>query len=101
MSLIELPVETIALIGGVVLGLLGLLIQWIGAYLPWLGTFLEQYKQEWGMALSALLVAWLQNALPGAELAGISVLAVQLVVAIAVFALGKLGLRKAKVQGFI
>ena len=100
MSFVELPIETIALIGGIVLGLLGLVIQWVGDYLPWLGNFLEQFKREWGIALSAMLVAWMQNVLPGAEWAGVSVLAVQLVVAIIVIALGKLGLGAAGVRAF-
>ena len=97
---IELPQPTIVAIGGIVLAAFGLLIQWISGYAPWLAAFLEGYKLEWGMGLSALLVAWMQNALPGGDLAGVSILAVQLVVAVIVYALGKLGLAKAKVAGF-
>lgn len=100
MSFVELPIETVALIGGVVTALLGLLVKWVGGYVPWLAVFLEKYQTEWGVALSAALVVWIQNALPGAELAGISLLVVQLVIAIVVYALGKLGLASYGVRGF-
>jgi len=97
---IELPQPTIVAIGGIVLAVLGLLIQWVSAYIPWLGSFLEQFKFEWGVALSAALVAWMQNALPGGELAGISTLAVQLVVALVLYGLAKVGLASRGVAGF-
>lgn len=101
MSFVELPVVTQIAIGGIVTALLSLLIQYAGGYAPWLGAFLAKYKEEWGVAISAALVAYIQNALPGAEYAGVSVLAVQLVVAIVVLVLVKYGLAKARVRGFV
>lgn len=98
--LIELPSNVIASIGGIVLALLGLAIHYIGSYVPWLESFLEKYRQEWGVALSAILVAWIQNGLPGGEYLEVSTLAVQLVVAAVVLGLSKLGLARLGVRGF-
>lgn len=100
MTFVDLPVVTQIAIGGIVTALLSLLIQFVGSYVPWLEAFLAKYKEEWGVAISAALVAWIQNALPGAEYAGVSVMAVQLVVAIVVLVLAKYGLAKARVRGF-
>lgn len=100
MWLIDLPTNTEVLIGGLVMALLGLLVNWVAAYVPWLGVFLEKYKTEWGVTLAALFVGYLETNLPGGEYAELSVLGVQLVVAAILLALGKLGLGKAGVRGF-
>lgn len=101
MTFVELPVVAQIAIGGIVTALLSLLVQFVGSYVPWLGEFLKKYAQEWGVTISAALVAYIQNALPGAEYAGVSVLAVQLVVTIVVLVLAKYGLAKARVRGFV
>ncbi len=93
--LIELPEPTVAAVVALVIALLGVLIRFVATYSPWLGEFLEKYREEWGTALGILLVNILQTYLPGGEWAGASILLVQLVVAVAVVLLAKLGLRKA------
>lgn len=98
--LIALPAETQTAIVGIFVGLVALAVKWVGSKWPWLGALLEAYATEWGMALAAIVIAWVQNTLPGGDLAGISVLAVQLVVAVIVYVLGKLGLGAAGVNGF-
>ena len=97
---VELPQPTIAAIAGIVLALMGLLVKWVSAYVPWLGEFLKQFEGSWGAALTTAIVVWLQNVLPGGDLSNISVLAVQLIVALVVYGLGKVGLARAKVAGF-
>ncbi len=98
--LIELPEPTVAAVVALVVALLGVLIRLVSTYSPWLGEFLEKYREEWGTALGILLVNILQTYLPGGEWAGASILIVQLVVAVAVVLLAKLGLRKAGVRNF-
>lgn len=94
--LIELPVETQTALFGVVAGLLGLLIRWVSAKVPvWLGNILKSYEAAWAMTLGALVVGLVEANMPGGEVAGISMLAVQLFVAVAVYVLGKLGLEAA------
>lgn len=98
--LIELPVETSAAVVALVIALLGVAIRFVSMYVPWLGEFLEKYKEEWGTALGILVVNILQQYLPGGEWAGVMVMSVQLVVAVAVVLLAKFGLAKAGVRGF-
>lgn len=98
--LIELPEPTVAAVVALVVTLLGVLIRLVSTYSPWLGAFLEKYREEWGTALGILLVNILNTYLPGGEWAGASVLLVQLIVAVAVVLLAKLGLRKAGARNF-
>lgn len=98
--LIELPSETAAAVIALVVALVGVAIRFVAMYVPWLGDFLDKYKEEWGTALGIVVVNVLNTYLPGGEWAGVSVLAVQLVVAVVVVLLAKLGLKKAGVRGF-
>ena len=100
MWLVDLPVDTQIAIGGVVLAILGLAIKYLTIYVPWLGDFLNKYKEEWALAVSGALITWLSNTLPGGEYEGVSILGVQLVVAIIVLVLTKLGLSRLGVRGF-
>lgn len=93
--LVQLPEPTVAAVIALVVALLGVLIRLVSTYSPWLGEFLEKYREEWGTAIGILLVNILQTYLPGGEWAGASILIVQLVVAVAVVLLAKLGFRKA------
>lgn len=93
--LVELPEPVVASVVALVVALLGVLIRLIATYSPWLGEFLEKYREEWGVGLGVLLVNTLQTYLPGGEWASVSVLAVELIVAVAAVLLAKLGLRKA------
>jgi len=93
--LVSLPDPTIAAVISVVIALLGVLIRLIALKVPWLGDFLNTYKEEWGTALGILLVNVLQTYLPGGEWAGVSVLGVELIVAVVTVLLAKYGFRKA------
>jgi hypothetical protein len=97
---VELPSNTQLAIGGIVLAAFNLLIQYVLAYVPWLAEFVGKYKGEWASALTVALLSWLQNVLPGGEYADVSVLGVQLVVAIVLVVLAKYGLRRAGVRAF-
>lgn len=84
---VELPQEAQLAIVGLAVVLVDLAVTAAIAYVPWL-AFLEAYKEEWGLALGALAIQLLQNALPGGEYAAISILAVQLVLAILAVVMG-------------
>lgn len=84
---VELPQSVQLAVIGLVVVLVDLAVTAAIAYLPWL-AFLEPYKEEWGLALGALAVQFLQNALPGGEYTAISILAVQLVLAILAVVMG-------------
>lgn len=81
MWFVELPAETQLAVIAAIAALVDLAITAAIAYAPWL-SWLEPYKEEWGMAAGAAALAFLQNALPGGEWAEVSILAVQLVLAI-------------------
>jgi hypothetical protein len=59
-------------------------------------AFLLPYAREWGLALSALVIPWLENLLPGGAFAYASILAVQFVLAViaGVLAMQKLFVRR-------
>lgn len=65
---VSLPDDMKATITGLIIGVLGLAIDYlIGVLPPWLGpigAFLKKYQQEWGLAIAAALITWLENALP-------------------------------------
>ena len=100
MSFVELPQNVQAAVIAVVVALLGVLVRLIAMYVPWLGEFLEKYKEEWGTALGVFLVNILQQYLPGGEWAGVSILGVELVVAVAVILIAKYLLARAGARGF-
>ena len=87
MSFVELPQSVQLAIVGLVVVLVDLGVTALIAYAPWL-AFLEAYKEEWGLALGALAVTVLQNWLPGGEYTQISILAVQLILAILAVVMG-------------
>lgn len=97
---VELPNDTKVAIGSIVLTVLSLAVAYISSVVPWLGEFLKKYKEEWALAVTAALIQWLQNLLPGGAYTDISTLSVQLVVAIVLVLLAKLALAKLKVKGF-
>jgi hypothetical protein len=98
---IDLPAPTEGAILGIVLAVLTLAIQFLASYVPWLAAFLEQYKQEWAIALTGALVLALEAWLPGGDWADVSILGVQIVVAVLVIALGRIALNKLRVRGFM
>lgn len=101
MNLVELPLETQTAVIALVIALVGVLIRGIANYVPWLGGLLEKYKEEYGTTLGVILVNALQAWLPGGEWASVSVLGVELVVAVIVVLLAKAGLRKMGVRGLM
>jgi hypothetical protein len=77
---VELPGDVQLSITLLITAFVGLVILYIGQKLPWSLPILEKYKEVIALDLSALLILWLQNALPtGSD--EISILAVKLVVA--------------------
>lgn len=59
----------------------GWLFAYIGSFAPWSVPFLEKYKMEISLALSAAFIGWLENLLPSAY-PEISILVVELVLAL-------------------
>jgi hypothetical protein len=100
MWFVELPSETQVAIGVAIMVLVNILASFVVAYVPWLDGFIGKYKEEWAIALSGIVVVWLQNVLPEAY-PDLSVLAVQFVVGVVLALLAKYGLAKAKVKAFI
>jgi hypothetical protein len=60
---VPLPSDVQLLIQALVVALVALAINWVIVAVPWL-SFLENYAQEWGLLLAALLIDFIQNALP-------------------------------------
>ena len=77
---VDIPVEQELAITALVIALVNLAVTALISYAPWL-AFLEEYKEEFAMAASAVAVAALENWLPSAY-PEISILAVALVLAI-------------------
>jgi len=98
--LISLPPDTQAAVVALVVAGIGILIRLVANYVPWLGEFLDKYKEEWGTAVGIYLVNLLQTYLPGGEWAGVSILLVQVVVAVLTVVIGKALFRKAGARGF-
>jgi len=97
---VELPSDTQIAIGVAIMALVNILTSLVVAYVPWLDGFIGKYKEEWAIALSGAVVAWLQNILPEAY-PELSVLAVQFVAGVILALLAKYGLAKLKVKAFI
>ena len=96
---VQLPDATRLAMTGVVVALVGLLFAKLGEYVPWSVPFLEKYKEEISLTLAAVVVGYVENALPSAY-PEISILVIQLVLAV----LASIGLfkvfGKAGVKGF-
>jgi hypothetical protein len=63
MTFVQLPSDVQLLIQALVVALVALAINWVIVAVPWL-SFLANYAQEWGLLLAALLIDFIQNALP-------------------------------------
>ena len=83
MFFVDLPASVELSITAAVTAAFYLLARFIVAQLPWLGGFFERYAAEWALGLSVAFIGVLENFLPEAY-PEISVLAVQLVLAILV-----------------
>ena len=60
---VPLPSDVQLLIQGAVVALVALAINFVIVRVKWL-AFLAAYAQEWGLLVSALLIDYIQNALP-------------------------------------
>ena len=98
--LVDLPEPVQVSVIAATIAVVALLVRLVSMYVPWLGMFLEKYKEEWGTSVGILLVNLLEQWLPGGEWVGVSILAVQLVVAVVIVVLGKYLFRKAGARGF-
>jgi len=95
---VELPDEQKIAISGIFVAVFALLFDATIGRLPWL-EFFRQYQEAWALAASALSTAWLQNLLPtGFE--DLSIKAVALLIAIALYLLGRTWLVRRNVSGF-
>lgn len=60
---VALPDNIQVSITGLVVAVVAFAFNWVIGIAPWL-KFLRAYEQEWSLALSALVISWLQNLLP-------------------------------------
>ena len=96
---VQLPDAQRLVITAIVVAVVGLLFAKIGEALPWTVPFLTKYKEEISLALAAVVIGFIENALPSAY-PEISLLVVELVLAVlAAIGLFKV-LGKAGVKGF-
>ena len=63
MNFVALPTDVQLAILAVVIAAVAFAIQWVIVAVPWL-AFLANYAREWALLLSALLIDFIQNALP-------------------------------------
>jgi hypothetical protein len=100
MFFVDLPSNVELGVTALIVGLFDVAILWTIARAPFL-KFFSAYKEEWGLALSAAFLAWLEGFLPSSH-PEISVLAVTLGLAIfaAIGFFKKFAARRG-VQGFI
>jgi hypothetical protein len=96
---VELPDEQKIAISGIFVAVFALLFDAAIGRLSWL-EFFRQYQEAWALAASTLFTAWLQNALPtGFE--DLSIKFVALLIAIALYLLGRTWLARRGVKGFL
>jgi len=60
---VELPADAQVAITALVTAVIAFALEWLIKSVPWL-AFLKAYAAEWGLALSAVLLDVIQNALP-------------------------------------
>jgi hypothetical protein len=99
-SFVQLPDAIRLGITALVIAVVGLVFMKIGELFPWAIPFLTKYKEEISLVLAGALIGWIENALPGGAYENISLLVVQIVLAV----LALIGLfrtlAKAGVKGF-
>lgn len=96
---VQLPEAERLAITTLVVAVLGLVFAKIGELFPWTVPFISKYKMEISLALAAVVVGFIENALPSAY-PEISILFIQLVLAVlAAVGLFRI-LGKAGVKGF-
>lgn len=99
--LVTFPVETQLAILGLVGLLVNLALGYLGNYAPWSVPFLQRWKDELTALIAGGLTGWLATNLPGGNFEQVSILGVNLVIALLVALLAhgvRLAFRSAKVK---
>lgn len=95
---VDLPSEQEAAITGVFLALFALLFDFAIGKLPWL-KFFNQYREAWALATATLSIGWLENILPtGTD--SIAIPGVAFLVALVLYLLGRVVLKRRGTQAF-
>ena len=95
---VDLPVEQELALTSIVTALFAIAFDWAIGRFPWL-DFFRQYREAWSLAAAALVVKGIENALPTGSDA-VSIPAVGLLIAVALYLLGRTLLVRRNVQGF-
>jgi hypothetical protein len=96
---VDLPGSQEVAITGIFVAAAALVFDWLIGRFPWL-EFFKQYRETWAAALSLLFIHALENWLPtGSDM--ISIEAVSLLIAVALYLLGRTALVRRGTQGFV
>jgi len=95
---VDLPDSQEIAINGIFVAIGALLLDFLVGRFAWL-EFFKQYREAWSLALSALFIRWLENSLPtGSD--ELSVSAVALLIAVALYLLSRTALQRKGVKTF-
>jgi hypothetical protein len=96
---VDLPGSQEVAITGIFIAAAALAFDWLIGRFPWL-EFFKQYQEAWAGALSLLFIQALENWLPtGSDM--LSINAVNLLIAAALYLLGRTALARRGTQGFV
>lgn len=96
---VDLPDSQEMAINGIFVAVGALLFDFLVGRFAWL-EFFRQYREVWSLALSALSIRWLENTLPtGSD--ELSVSAVALLIAVALYLLSRTILQRKGVNAFL
>ncbi len=95
---VDLPDSQEIAINGIFVAIGALAFDFLVGRFAWL-EFFKQYREGWSLALSALSIRWLENSLPtGSD--QLSVSAVALLIAVALYLLSRTALQRKGVKTF-
>ena len=98
-NFVALPEYQKLAITGIFIAVLALVLDFAIGKLPWL-VFFRQYQEVWATGVAIAFTNWLENALPtGTE--NLSISAVGLLIAAALYFLGRTALRRKGVASFV
>lgn len=96
---VDLPDTQEMAINGIFVAVGALLFDFLIGRFAWL-EFFRQYRETWSLALSALSIRWLENSLPtGSD--ELSISAVALLIAVALYLLSRTALQRQGVKSFL
>lgn len=95
---VQLPDEQKAAIAGIFVAVFALVFDYLIGRFPWL-EFFRQYQEAWALALATAFTAWLENFLPS-DFGDIAIKLIALLIAVALYLLGRTMLMRRNVQGF-